>query len=147
MIYEYITPSDPVTFIAFSDKIALIVSIIIGNGKAGCMNVATGESLPSLLMFEPDPKGIVSAYLEKDPDAFIAENKECIASAFDSFAYGSVSDRAAFDHACSCITDKGKLLEFKKSHENKNRTSMNKIVQAAWDYAEELRNQEQNNNG
>lgn len=147
MIYEFITPSDPVTFIADNNKIALCVAVVLGNGRAGCRNTKTDESLPTLLMFDPDATGTISAFLEKSLDSFLEENKEEIAAAFDSFAYGSTADRAMFDHACSCITDENKLLEFKKSHEDRNRTSMNKIVKVAWDYAKALRKQEQNNNG
>ena len=54
-IYEFITPSDPITFKADDDKVAFTCALLLGNGKAGCENKATGESLPTMLMFAKDP--------------------------------------------------------------------------------------------
>jgi len=50
-IYEFITPSDPITFKADDDKVAFVCAAILGKGQAGCENKTTGESLPTMLMF------------------------------------------------------------------------------------------------
>ena len=54
--------------------------------------------------------------------------------------YGGVSDRRTYDSAIKAITEKEKLEEFKKQHENENRTSMSEWVKTAWRYGEKLTN-------
>jgi len=54
-IYEFITPSDPITFKADDDKVAFTCALLLGNGKAGCTNLKTGDSIPTMLMFAKDP--------------------------------------------------------------------------------------------
>lgn len=51
MLYEFITPSDPITFHAADDGVAFCVATLLGNGKAGCKNCDTGESLSSMTAF------------------------------------------------------------------------------------------------
>jgi hypothetical protein len=45
-LYEFVTPSDPITFKAENDKIAFCCALILGSGKACCTNVDSGESIP-----------------------------------------------------------------------------------------------------
>jgi hypothetical protein len=69
-IYEFITPSDPITFKTDSDKIAFVCALILGQGKAGCKKIPnTNEeevNLPTLLMFNPDPEKTISDFLGSD---------------------------------------------------------------------------------
>lgn len=138
-IYKFITPSDPITFKAPDDKTAFAVSLIIGNGKAGTKNTATGESLPSLLLFNPNVEVTINEFLGMDLEKFIEENKEKIKLTLMSFAYGDVSDRIQFDEACEAITEPDKLQAFKASHEDRNRSSVSGFVKYAWDIAERLK--------
>lgn len=137
-IYEFITPSDPITFKADNDKIAFTCALILGSGKAGCENKATGESLPTMLIFSEDPDKEIVEYIGGDFKEFIEANKLKIAECFKSFAYGSVSDRQTYDDACDSITDVEKLKEFKAKHEDKNRSSLTQWVKAAWDYGDNI---------
>ena len=48
MLYEFITISDPITFRASNNSIAFVVATALGQGKAGCENRDTGESIDSM---------------------------------------------------------------------------------------------------
>lgn len=139
-IYEFITPSDPITFKADDDKIAFTCALLLGNGKAGCENKTTGESLPTMLMFAKDPDKNIQDFIGGDFREFLEANKQKIAECFKSFAYGSISDRQTFDDACDAITDPEKLKEFKSKHEDKNRSSLSQWVKAAWEHGEKICN-------
>lgn len=139
MIYTFITPSDPITFKAGSDKVAFLCATLLGNGKAGCENTDTGESIPSLLIFHPDPEKTITDYLGASVKEFLESNLKEVCDAFESFSYGSPSDRETYDSAVEAITDPDKLKEFKAKHEDKNRSSMSTWVKAAWGYAVSLK--------
>jgi len=139
MIYEFITPSDPITFKADDNKIAFTCALLLGGGKAGCDNIDTGESIPTMLMFSSNPEEKIVEYLGVSVSKFIEENKNAIKECFDSFSYGSVSERHTYDDAIAAITDPIKLQKFKSKHEDKNRTSMSAWVARAWDYAKKMK--------
>jgi len=138
-IYEFITPSDPITFKTDDDKIAFTCALLIGNGKAGCTNLTTDQNIPTMMMFSKDPDKEISDYLGCDMGNFIKSNRGKIADCFKSFAYGSISDRQTYDNACEAITDHEKLKEFKAKHEDQNRSSMSKWVQYAWNLADKMK--------
>jgi hypothetical protein len=137
MIYEFITPSDPITFLANNDKIAIAASIIMGEGKAGC-NDENGKSIPTMYLFHPDPLPEIEKDLELPFSDFIELNKKEISECLLSFSYTSIEDRKQYDDAIAAITDKKKLKVFKAKHEDRNRSSMSKWVQSAWDYGDAL---------
>ena len=137
-IYKFITPSDPITFKTDDDKVAFTCALLLGNGKAGCDNKTTGESLPTMLMFAKDPEKDIQEFIGGDLKEFIKANKHKISDCFKSFAYGSVYERVAFDDACDAITDPEKLKEFKAKHEDKNRSSMSQWVKHAWRLGENI---------
>lgn len=137
-IYEFITPSDPITFKTDDDKVAFTCALLLGNGKAGCQNTQTDKSLPTMLMFSEDPDKEIKSFIGGDFKKFIEANKPKIKECFNSFAYGSVSERKTYDNALEAITDPKKLKEFKAKYEDENRTSMNQWVKEAWRYAERL---------
>lgn len=142
-IYEFVTPSDPITFKADDDKIAYTCALLLGQGKAGCRRHdenGNEESLPTMLMFCKDADAEIKEFIGGDFDDFIEQNKKKIGEAFSSFMYGGVSDRRTYDNAIKEITEKEKLEEFKKQHENENRTSMSEWVKTAWRYGEKLTN-------
>jgi hypothetical protein len=139
-IYEFITPSDPITFKAYNDKIAFVCALILGNGQAGCKKVPNANeeevNLRTMLMFDPDPEKTILDFLGYDIPAFANRNKPKIKECFNSFCYGSVSDRRTYDSALEAITDLEKLKEFKDKHEDSNRTSMSSWVKVAWKLAD-----------
>ena len=137
-IYEFITPSDPITFKADDDKVAFTCALLLGNGKAGCTNLKTGDSIPTMLMFAKDPEKDIQDFIGGDFKEFFEGNKPKISECFKSFAYGSFSDRQSFVDACDAITDPEKLKEFKAKHEDKNRSSMSQWVKHAWRLGENI---------
>jgi len=94
ILYEFITPSDPITFYAPDDDVALAVGIIIGSGKAGVTNTETGKSLPSLLLFLADLEARKA--IEIPVATWEARKAECIVAAH-SFAVCDKGERAIYD--------------------------------------------------
>jgi len=137
-IYEFITPSDHITFKADDDKVAFTCALLLGDGKAGCKNETTGERLPTMMIFAKDPDKDIQEFIGCDFKEFIEANKPKIADCFKSFAYGYISDRKNFDDACDAITDPERLKEFKAKYDYKNRTSMSQWVKRAWQYGERM---------
>lgn len=138
-IYKFVTPSDPITFKANNDKVAYACTLFLGNGKTGCENCTSGESLPTMLMFSSDPDKDIQDFIGGDFGEFLESNKEEMKECFKTFAYGSVSDRQTYDDACEAITDSEKLKEFKLKQEDKNRTSMSQWVLSAWKLADRMK--------
>ncbi len=137
-LYEFVTPSDAITFKAINDKVAYMVAILMGNGKAGC-NKEGGESIPTMLMFDPTPEKTIDEYLGMQGSKFVKDNNDNIADSLLSFAYGTFASREVFDKAfaaCASDEDRDKFL---KKHETKNRTSMSQWVKAAWDAGKKIK--------
>lgn len=143
MIYDFVTPSDAITFEAQDDKIAFACAVMLGLGKAGCHRFEKGEDIDidTMLMFDTNPDKTMTETLGTKLNDFIKENHEEMAKCFQSFAYGDIGDRVQYNEAIAAITDKKKLEEFKKSHEDRNRTSLSKWVKGAWEYAEAIEKQ------
>lgn len=136
MTYEFITPSDPITFKTENEKVAFFCCLILGGGKAG-MRREDGEGCESPMVFlSPDPMPAIEQYLGCSLAEFDEPNISEIIDCFQSFAYGSLSERKKYDATVSNISNPEVLKAFKKEHENKNRSSMSKWVQAAWAYAD-----------
>ena len=141
MIYNFITPSDPITFITHDPKVAFICALIMGNGKAGCQG-EDGSDIPSLLFLAKAEE--VNRIMDEqlgEPGVFIKEHLKEMVECFDSFAYVTIADRQQYDEALAAITDPGRLREFKARHENRQRTSMYTWVSSAWKMAEQFRKQ------
>lgn len=133
-IYEFITPSDPITFRAESDETAFVVSLFMGKGKAALCR-EDGVKINTMTAFSPVElrKKIYEEYLGKiSPQEYFDIHTKEIAASLKSFAYGSINDRKQYDDAIKAITDPDKLAEFKKNHEDRNRTSLSKWVAYAW---------------
>jgi len=143
-IYEFITPSDPITFKTEDDKVAFACALILGQGKAGCNRYDENNnkiSLGTLLMFAS--KEVIDKEIDEklgcELDDFIKNNKPEIKACFESFTYGGLEDRKTYDDAIEAITDPDKLKEFKSKHEDRNRTSLSRWVQSAWNIANKLK--------
>lgn len=137
-IYNFITPSDHVTFLAKNNNVAYVCAILVGGGKAGCENAETKENIPTFLLFDSDPSKTITEHLGCSLNSFIEGNKLAIIECLHSFAYGKLEARKTFDDACDAISDPQRLQEFKSKHEDRNRSSLNQIVQVAWNYAKNL---------
>lgn len=138
MIYSLVNPSDTITFLADDDKIAFLCAFVIGSGQYGCENIDTGKDLKTLLLFDPNHEKTIDAFLGESNEDFVKKNLLQIAECFDTFAYVSPSKRIEYDKLISQYNGI-ELSNFKKAYEDKNRSSMNKIVLKAWNYADSLR--------
>lgn len=144
MIYEFITPSDTITFVADDEKIAIAATIIIGKGKAGCTD-EQGKDLPTMYIFSKDPDKEIATELGMPLGDFFDTHREKIIACLESFSYTSITDRKIYDDAIQAITEPDKLKEFKAKHEDRNRSSMTKWVQHAWNVAESFKKKSENN--
>lgn len=141
-VYEFVTPSDPITFLAENDKIAFLVAIFLGEGKAGCGRYdEKGEHirLNAMLMFSSDPEKIIAQELGMDPKKFFDQNKQKIKYSLESFAYGNVEDRGKYDDQLNSITDEAERNKFRKIHVEANCTSMSEWVEYAWRLAKGIK--------
>lgn len=141
MLYELVTPSDPITFTAANDAVAYAVALYLGSGKAGCTR-EDGQKIDCLLLFATADQTTESirVNLGMEFKDFMEANHDEVVAAFESFAYGSFDDRRQYDDAIAAITDAKKLAEFKAKHEDRKRSSMSRWVKSAWDIAAALRN-------
>jgi hypothetical protein len=141
MIYEFITVSDPITFIAESDAVAWMVATLLGEGKAGCAR-EDGKSLNTVTAIVPESKRheIYKEYIgTEDILGYVNEHKKELSEAFLSFSYGSFNQRKMYDAAIAAITDPDKLKQFKAQHEDTQRTSMSRWVSYAWRLGDKLK--------
>jgi hypothetical protein len=140
MIYEFITPSDPITFKTDDPKVAFYVGLVLGGGKA-CVTSEKEEKIPCMLMLSSRETidAVIQDQLGEAPKEWAEAHREPIAACYESFAYGSISARRDYDAAIEAITDPDKLAAFKAHHEDKHRTSMSKWVAHAWKCAARLR--------
>lgn len=135
MTYEFITPSDPITFKAESDQVAFFCALVLGGGKAGMSREDGAKTESPMVFMQSDPMPWIEEYLGRELQAFSDANILEIAACFRSFAYGNFSDRAQYDEAVEAITDPEKLKSFKSKHEDRNRSSMSQWVGMAWKMA------------
>jgi hypothetical protein len=140
MIYEFITISDPITFIAENDSIAWMVASLIGEGMAGCTR-EDGESLNTMTAFasESELPAIYRKYIRTENiGEYVKEHEKEISDALLSFAYGGIMQRKQYDAAIAAITDPEKLKQFKAQHEDTKRTSVSRWVNYAWSLGERI---------
>lgn len=140
MIYEFITPSDPITFKANSDKIAFFCALMLGQGKAGLKDENGAIELSPLLFLNLNAFEVACNYLGCSLSEYGDRHSDEIGDAFLSFSYGSINSRKEYDDAIEAITDPEKLKEFKEKHEDRNRSSLAQWVSQAWQIGEHFKN-------
>jgi len=143
MTYDFITPSDSITFLADDDKVAFACGIMLGKGKTGCKRYQGTEEvdIETVMILDASPNKTIEEYLGCGLNQFVIENSKDVAKCFNSFAYGTISDRAEYNKACAAITDPKKLKRFKVDHGEDNRTSLATWVAGAWEYGEAIKKQ------
>lgn len=128
--YEFITPSDAITFRADNNAIAYAVALYLGSGKAACQR-EDGVEIDCMLLFatpEETKKSILDNLGMEFKD-FMEANKAAVAAAFSSFAYTSIAGRKQYDERLTAASD---VTAFKAAHEDKKRTSLSRWVNTAW---------------
>lgn len=129
-LYEFVNPSDMITFYAVDDEIAQAVTIYIGSGKA-MLRVQNDEREmpPTTFLFtpmDPEVEARLKSVMEDRFDAFL--------EAAHSFACCSFSDREIYDD----YTSNGKNSEKVEKWHDKHLTSMSDFCK----YARSLKKKE-----
>lgn len=152
--YDVINPSDSVTFLAPDRTIALAVLVFVGEGHyvgkplerdGRPIDPAEDEAL-YVPMFWGDGSyeawWRANGWAEEPIEQALRDRKAEIVAALRSCAYGNLEDRKTYESACAAITDASNLERFKREWEDRRRSSMNRIVQRAWAYADRIEKQE-----
>lgn len=151
--YEIVNPSDHATFLAPDRDIALAVVTLISEGMyaARCLAVdgqpwkesAVGpaETLDVPFFIGDDSYESwwrARGYAQEPLTGILKDRRPEVAAALRSVAYCTLDDRLMYDAACAAITDPDKLAAFKQQHEDRKRSSFNRIVQRAWTWADRI---------
>jgi len=146
--YEFVTPSDAITFKACDHKVAFMAALYVGNGKAFC-KCEDGTELPTCILFASEEE--TNEHIEKNLGCsfvdFFDARRDDILESLESFAYTNIRERFTYDTAIEAIEDEDKLKEFKDKHEDRNRSSISKYVQFAWDVARRNKDKDFSENG
>jgi len=116
VLYEFITPSDPITFYAPDDDIAEAVGLYVGNGQAGVKPVGREDGPNTLLVFTGWGEG-----QEERVKKTIAERPDEVIEAAHTFAVASIADRPIYDEYTNNGQDKDKVAKY----DDTKRSSMN----------------------
>lgn len=135
MIYEFITTGDAITFTSDSDKVAFACTVMVGHGKAGCKRYQgkVEVDIDGTVAATADPQRAIESRLGSTLNQFIKDNTAEMVRCLWSFAYGTKEQRVQYNQALEGLKDDGARLEYKKVHENKNRTSLTTWVIGAWE--------------
>lgn len=136
--YQFINPSDKVTFLAESDEVAVITSQLISQ-ESTTTNLTTGKKLQGFFGFlsEEEFKVIEQELFNMPAVQFSAENKEQIRTALSSFCHLDQEERGQFDTALKEL--QGNALEaYLAHHLDKYQTSMNPICARAWEFSKAI---------
>jgi|GEM_PF-5609913 len=145
MVYKFTTPSDPITFLAEDDKVAFLVTVIVGNGKT-LYEPEDGHNVPSsFLIFAGDQtEAMIEGALANSMDHFIHARRSDIIAALESFAYGEFADRKVYDQTFALLKDDpNKLDKFRAIHDDAKRSSLSEWCKYAWNLAKQLKSKPQ----
>jgi hypothetical protein len=138
MICEIINPSDPYTLQTDNFDAAALAVWLIGRGTFGLKTVGVPESehqsTPILFGWQEWARG---RYLPS-VDAYIEAHRREIAAACDSVMIGSVDVRRAFTTAIAYMAPE-RVREYRAEIYDQQRTSLNRIGESFWAYADKLR--------
>ena len=131
-LYELINPSDPYTFYAPSIEIAGVAVVMLSSGFGATPARGEGESTPVLFGWKEwlEEKGIDNAWC-------IAHLSE-IADALDSFLIGNAAHRADVESMLDELPPE-KRDAWRAKRQDRHRSSMNQIGEAAYAAAKRLR--------
>jgi hypothetical protein len=115
-LYEFITPSDPITFYAPDNDIAEAIALFVGNGKAALRAIDGSEAPNTMTVFSG---GIKNGQLERVKLTLEKRPKEVIAAG-KTFAVCSESFREEYDELTKNSTDIKQIEKW----DNKHRSSI-----------------------
>ena len=131
MIYEIINPSDACTIAAESDLIAWVAVLELSGGR---YNIAPKDGSRSFPFFPlgPTNEGVAKVLRDEFCETrshlhiLMAHIDEFI-TCFDSFVYGSFSERELYDKEMTSIPDNIARAVYKTQHRNAHHNSLNNI--------------------
>ena len=138
ILYRIINPSDPYTFRAEDDKIAVAAVIVLGKGQYDVERFGNDGSLGALLAFmlEADvEERLVGLFGEGGLKDFLNANLVKIAEALESVACVNSGERFLYERAMSFMDEEARI-KYRDEVHSKFRTSMNDIGARAWALAE-----------
>lgn len=133
-LYELANPSDQYTFYAPSIEVAGVAVSLLSTAFGAEPVDGKGESTPILFGWEEwfEQKGINSVWIEC--------NRLAIADALDSFLIGSANMRADVESMLEMLPD-DKKKEWQEQRQDRHRSSISQIGEAAYAKAAALRKQ------
>ena len=149
--FNVVNPSDATTFLAPDRDIALAAIMLVSNGKYAAEPLA--RDLRVKLSEEEERAAQVPLFLfaatyecwwreqgfAADPvEGIVTRRRAEVAAALRSFAYGDLQDRRTYESALKAITCPVLRQQFQSEWENDRCSSMNRIVQRAWAWADQL---------
>ena len=114
-LYEFITPSDPITFYAPDNDIAEAVALFAGNGKAGIRAIDDSATPNTIIVFGGFSDGQSDRY-----KATMDKRIEEVITAGKTFAVCSPKSREEYDE----LTDNSTNETAVEKWDNKHRSSM-----------------------
>ena len=133
-LYEVINPSDEITFYATSDKVAVAAVLVCGEGQWGATRIEDdGDTIDvggmALFADEEQTEKYLQKWLGTSDLGYVLDHYgEEIATALESMAIMSPSERYAYDEAVTAIEDPTARKEYIDKVNDRNRTSLNDIT-------------------
>lgn len=127
-LYEFINMSDKITFYAKDDDIARAVTLLLGEGKAGCKN-KDGEQLENCFTAFGNP---APDEVYEQIENFVKEGNQDLINSLNTVACCDFDEREIYDEYTENSTNQEKWDKW----DNKNRTSLNNFGK----YARKLAN-------
>lgn len=150
--YDVINPSDACTFLAPDRTVALVALIFMGEGMYAGRAIA--RDLEPISRADAEPLDVPlfisnitpsyddwwkdAGYTEEPVGLVLRTRKADLVAALRSAAYGDLEDRRTYTSALDAITDDEKRAEFVRAWEDRRRSSLNRIVQRAWAWADRI---------
>lgn len=129
-LYEFVNMSDEITFYADNNDYARAVTLILGEGKAGCRD-RNGNSLPyCMTAFH----GKAPQEIYDNLDNMLKSKDEKLINALNSVAVCGFGEREIFDDYTENATNEEKWLKWDDVH----RTSLNNFGSYARKIAKKL---------
>ena len=134
MIYEIINPSDMITFRADDEKIAIVLTVLLGNGQYGLKSEAD-KNYPTLFLFmktEQINEGLkpffnsVAELLQ-----YATDHAEEMAISFDSVVTADRCWRIDYEKALEHIVDEKERQKYKDEFNDRHASSLNNIYGCA----------------
>ena len=133
MLFELINPSDPYTFRAPSIEVAAVAVVQLScHMGAKCIDPGCDESTPVMFGWDDwlESRGINGDWAHAHLDE--------VADALDSFLIGDPAFRADIESAMELIPE-DKREQWRLERQDRHRSSMNQIGEAAYQRAKSLR--------